>query len=340
MRRRGRDALVGAALLAVVFGLLGAADLGVDYLVGAALTMALFALFSLGLALQFGQAGLVNFGQVGFAAIGAYGVGLAFLAGWPWWSGVLVGLLAAALFAALLGIPTLRLREDYLAIVTIGFAEIIRTVLTNEVGWTHGPLGIYGFPRPWLEGATEPQGPWARFAASLGAHPYPLFVLALTLLLAGLTYAVLARLVRSPWGRVLKAIREDEGVAEAVGKDTFRFKLQALALGAVPASLFGMLFAWAYAQIVPDIFVPAFTFDALIIVVLGGLGNLRGALLGSVALWGLFFLAQNARLPGVLGLLTQPGPGQSFLIGLLLIALLMLRPQGLVGRREELLFGR
>ncbi|MCA1813245.1 MAG: branched-chain amino acid ABC transporter permease [Halobacteriales archaeon] len=336
--RDARDGLVLLAAVLAVFGAFAALGLGTGYMVNAGILIALFALFSLGLALQFGQAGLVNFGQVGFAAIGAYAVGIAHLQGWPMGWGVLLGLAAAALFAALLGIPTLRLREDYLAIVTIGFAEILRIVATSEVWLTQGPLGIRGFPRPGLEWAT--QGAWASFAARLGANPYPLFVLALALLLTGLSYAALALLVRSPWGRVLKAIREDEGVAEALGKDTFRFKLQALAIGALPGALFGMLFAWAYAQVVPDNFTTINTFYAVIIVVLGGLGNLRGALAGSVVLWGLISLAQVVKLPGPLAFLSQAGPAQYLVVGLVLIALMMFRPQGLVGRREEMLFGK
>lgn len=352
-RGLGRDArewlLVGGATLLVFVAFYLAAGRGgvpSEYLANAALTMALFALFALGLQLQFGYAGLVNFGHIGAAAVGAYAVGVGHLHGLGLEATVPLGVAAAVVFALALGVPTLRLREDYLAIVTIGAAEIVRTLANGEAWLTRGAIGIYTFPRPGLAWATDPAGPWAAFAGGLGVSPYTLFVLALAVLLAGLTYAAFALLLSSPWGRVLKAIREDEGVAEALGKDTFRFKLQALAIGAVPAALYGMLAAWAFAQIVPDNFPPQVTFYALIIVVLGGVGNLRGALVGAVALVALLFLPQLVDLGGVpllggaLEVLTRPGPGQLFLIGLLLIALMMFRPSGLVGRREEMLFGK
>jgi len=354
LSRDGREWAVVAALASGVFLLLTLisarnGSVSGEFLVGVALTMALFALLALGLSLQFGLAGLINFGHIGFAAIGAYGVGLAHLNGWPWFAGVALGLLGAVALAIVVGIPTLRLREDYLAIATIGVAEIVRTIALSEVWLTRGPFGIYSFPLPGRDFATS--GPWAALAASLGVVPYsPFFVAVLALVLFGVLYWTFSRLARSPWGRVLRAIREDEDVAGAVGKNPFRFKLQALALGAVPAALYGMLYAWAFAQIIPALFVPLVTFYAWTIVVVGGVTTLRGALAGSIAFWGLTAFARVLRLEtipvvggpleSVVGFLTRPGPGQELLIGVLLVLVMLHRPQGIVGRREELRFGR
>src|SRR5437016_7705455 len=200
----------------------------IAYLTAIATLVGVRALLTLGLNVQWGLTGLVNLGAVAFFAVGAYTSALLAVGGTPLlfaWPAA-VGLAAAA--GAGLAMVALRLREDYLAIVTLGFGEVLRLFLLNESWLTRGANGVTGIPRPLHQ----------RFSGH-----YDFFYLALVLAAVGLAYAALERLRRSPFGRVLRAIREDEVVAAVAGKAVFRFKVQAFALGAAVAGLAGILFA-------------------------------------------------------------------------------------------------
>lgn len=289
----------------------------------------IYALLCLGLNLHWGATGLFNVGVAGFYAIGAYtsalltappapipGGGL----GWPIPVGMLGAMLLAGLLAGLVGWPTLRLREDYLAIATISLAETLRLVLKNEAWLTNGVQGLRDIPRPW-------QQAW-------GAS-YDLGYLGLLVLMVTAASLVSTRLLRSPWGRVLRALREDELVAASVGKTVLRFKLQALVLGAMLMGLAGSLYAHYVKFISPDTFQPLMgTFLVWVMLIAGGSGNQRGAILGAVVIWGLWSLSDvlTALLPAPFD--TRASYLRVILIGAVLQGILLLRPQGLLPERH------
>ncbi len=293
----------------------------IEYLITILLIASIYAIFALGLNLEWGFTGLVNFGHVAFLAIGAYTTVLLSLHGVPLFVSVLVGVALAGAFGALLGIPTLKLREDYLAIVTIGFAEIIRLFLLNEEWLTGGPMGVCGYPRPFEDIITG---------------DYNLFMLSVVLSILILCYFMLEKLIKSPWGRVLKSIREDEDVPVSLGKNVFVYKIQSLVLGSMLAGLAGSLLAFYLQYINPRNFMPIETFYAWIAVVLGGSGNNKGTVLGAVILF-CFFSATRFTQEYVPLHPTQMGALRIMLIGLLLILFMMYRPEGLFGKKEELM---
>lgn len=309
-----------------------------QYVATIAVTALVFALFALALDLQFGFAGLINFGHVAFMALGAYTMAITTLSfGWPLVAAVPAGVLVSVAFGLLLALPTVRLREDYLSIVTIGAAEVLRLVLLNEEEYTGGAVGPTGFPRPLSGVFASPS--FVAVAESVGvAAP----LLGIGLIAALVLFAVLVllhRLTASPWGRLLRAMRDDEDAAAAVGKDVFRAKLVVLSIGAAVASLAGMLYAWTTAYFDPHYFLPIVTFYAWIIVVLGGVGSLVGAVAGSFSLFLLFEVARSLPAAKALGLETG-GAGQIALVGVLLVVFMMFRPQGLLGRKGEMRYGK
>jgi branched-chain amino acid transport system permease protein len=285
----------------------------------------IYALLSLGLNVQWGYTGLFNIGIAGFYAIGAYTSALlttppspSHLGGLslPIPIGMAGAMLTAGLLAYIIGQPTLRLREDYLAIATISIAETLRLVLKNEAWLTNGVQGLRDIPRP--------------FPQTFGSF-YELLYLSLLVLTVGLVYLASERLSRSPWGRVLKAIREDEAVASSVGKNTFRFKLQALVLGAMIMGLGGSFYAHYVKFISPDAFNPLMgTFLVWVMLMAGGSGNNRGAIIGAAVIWGLWSLSDivTTQLPAPLD--TRASYLRVMLIGFVLQAILLKRPQGLI----------
>lgn len=293
----------------------------IEYVISILLIATIYAIFSLGLNLEWGFTGLINFGHVAFLAIGAYTTVILNIRGVPLLFSVLSGMALAGLFGVFLGIPTLKLREDYLAIVTIGFSEIIRLFLLNEEWLTRGPMGLHGFSRP-FEGAI--------------VTDYNFFLLLISVALLFLCYFMLERLIKSPWGRVLKSIREDEDVPTSLGKNVFSYKIQALLLGSAIAGLAGALLAFYMQYINPRNFVPIETFYAWIIVVLGGSGSNRGTILGALILW--TFFSGTRFTQGYLPISpTQMGALRIMIIGLGLIVLMMFKPEGILGKKEELM---
>lgn len=440
------------------------------YIVSLIIFTAIFALFGLGLNLQWGYTGLINFGHVAFMAIGGYvtvllsdlDVPIPLVIWIPFC--VLIGSLFAALLGLLIGLSTVRLREDYLAIVTIGVSEMVRLVALNEEWLTRGSFGVQGFPLPlqgfaptlltrvgmlaiftgvialgywqmwkwlsqrlkgisrqsivnsslavagylgslglllygtvisarqlklaedvspwllglfllgalvaivllynWLARQTIPRLPdWSAGLALIScllslavglwiyqfaAHAIYTYsrtsiktgLMFISVLVLALIFWGLQRLVRSPWGRVLKAIREDEEVAKALGKNVFWYKLQALMLGGLVAGVAGALYAWQLTTVYPDNFQPLVTFNAWTIVVLGGAGNNVGTLLGAAIFWAYqtttrFILADIVPLDDA-----RLGAFRVMIIGFLLMVLMVWRPQGILGKKEELTLGR
>jgi neutral amino acid transport system permease protein len=305
-----------------------------------------YALAALGLAVHFGYTGLLNFGMAGFMALGAYGYAISILSfGLPWWVGILVGMGAAVIFAFILGIPTLRLRADYLAIVTIAAAEIVRYLFTTQVfddytnsadglgGYHAGfraanpiPPGTYGFG-PWVYNETQW---WVR-----------IFGVTLVVVVA----LIIWLLMRSPWGRVIKGIREDEDAVRALGKNVFAYKMQALVLGGVFGALGGVVFALPSA-VVPSVYVTSLTFFVWTILLLGGAATVFGPIVGSIIFWVLMAFLSNV-LPAMVsaGILpfmsgTQAGVVRFILVGVALMLIVIFRPQGIFGNKKELTFAK
>jgi branched-chain amino acid transport system permease protein len=290
----------------------------IGYLTATATLVGVRALLTLGLNIQWGLTGLVNLGAVAFFAVGAYTSALLAVGGTPlvfaWPAGI--GVATAA--AVGLAMVALRLREDYLAIVTLGFGEVLRLCLLNEAWLTRGANGVTGIPRPMHRHFAE--------------H-YDVFYLVLVLAAVALVYVCLERLRRSPFGRVLRAIREDETVAAVAGKPVFRFKVQAFALGAAVASLAGILFAHYLAYIEPNMFLPQESLLVWLALILGGSGNNRGALVGSIVLLGLLEGSRFAKdlIPFLTGV--RLAAAQQMLVGVVLVVLMIRRPEGLLPER-------
>jgi branched-chain amino acid transport system permease protein len=300
----------------------------------------IFALMALALNIQWGHTGLFNGGIAGFLAIGAYTAGILMTPpapATPQYPGHLGGFsqpFPLAFFAAfclaglagfLIAVPILRLRADYFAIATLALAEIIRLVLTNATSLTAGTIGIILIPRPFdafMSGAPDPDLSDAAMAA-----------LAVTVLV--LAYIVVEYLTTSPWGRVLRGIREDEEAALALGKDTFSFRLQAFVLGCALLGATGALYASHLRFVAPLIFDPFATFSIYVMVILGGSGNNRGVIFGAF----LFYLFDwtSVRLKDYLPDFIQAKipPFRLMLIGALLVILIIYRPDGIFREQKR-----
>ena len=300
----------------------------------------IYTIFALGLQLQFGFAGLLNFGQVAFMAVGAYTMAILVVKeGWSTWLAAPLGLAAAAAAGLLLGLPALRLRSDYFAIVTIAFSEIVRYVATNEDALTGGSQGTIALGK--VGSAAEYNGQWTRFQdwvqgrLHLTSKDTAMLVIVWVVALALLTLVWLA--VRTPWGRVLRAIREDEDAAASLGKNVLAYKLQALALGAALAGVAGLFYAWQFSFFSPDDFQPLLTFFAWMIVILGGLGRVWAVPVGAL-LFG--FLFAGTRFLDFRPLSSLDSADRAYLrliiIGLVIIGLVLVRPQGILGKRDEM----
>lgn len=285
----------------------------------------IYAVLSLGLNVQWGFTGQINIGVAAFFAIGAYSSAIVttaasphHLGGFelPFLLGVVGAMLASGILAFCIGLITLNLRGDYLAIASIGIAEIIRLFLKNE-GWlTNGVRGIPAIPKP-LSGLTE-------------SGDALLFLLVILVFVAG-TYLALERLYRSPWVRVLRAIRVNEDAVQAAGKNVLRFRLEAFVLGSVIMGIGGALYAHFTTFISPSAFDPMFgTFLVWVMLIAGGSGNNKGALLGAVIIWGVWSGTEifTARLPELW--VTRASAIRIFLVGALLECILIFRPQGLL----------
>jgi branched-chain amino acid transport system permease protein len=308
-------------------------------------TILAYALAALGLAMHFGFAGLLNFGIAGFMAVGAYGYAISVLTfGLPWWVGMLAGVGASVVFALIMGIPTLRLRGDYLAIVTIAAAEILRLLfLTTAFEPVTGSAdGLFGYNKPGGFDDANPfpvgdygWGPWSYNAQTLWVLTFGLMVLAVATFL-------LWALMRSPWGRVVKAIREDEDAVRALGKNVFAYKMQALIIGGVFGALGGIVLATS-TNVSPGVYVTSMTFFIWTILLLGGAATIFGPVLGSIIFWVLqaFLtnilpaLAESGILP-VSGI--QAATLKYVLVGIGLMLIVIYRPQGIFGDKREMTF--
>jgi len=293
------------------------------------LTLALtYAMMCLGLNVQWGQTGLFNVGIAGFVAIGAYvsallttpddparfgGLGLPIAVGW------IAAAIASAIASGLLGWLTIRLRADYLAIATFGFAVVVQLAALNLQSLTGGPFGIGFIPRPFAELAPNPL-------------LFGLVNLAVLGVVTLAVYAALEHLMRSPWGRVLRAIRENEQAATALGKQAMRFRLQAFGVGGAIMGLGGAMQGHFIGFISPENYVPMLTFQVWAMLIVGGSGNNRGAILGAVLVWAIW-----AASGAVISAFVPPDQQaraaalKIVMIGVGICAVLLLRPRGILG---------
>jgi branched-chain amino acid transport system permease protein len=284
-----------------------------DYLLHILIIALIYAIFAMSLNLELGFAGLYNFGHVAFFGIGAYTSALLSLAGFPVIAAMACSMIVAGAAGALLAIPALRLTGDYFGIATLSFGEIIRLFFLNERWLTKGPMGIPGILRPvWIaEGVA-------------GLPRFLIFCALLTLVV----FLVTRRLVQSPFGRALKVIREDEYVAQALGKNTLSFKIRAVAAGSILAGLAGSLWAHYISYISPGDFTLTETILVLLCVVLGGRGTLWGPILGAFVV--IFFQEIVRFLPIPAAYERFVAPIQGMVYGALLILLMLKRPEGLL----------
>lgn len=287
------------------------------YLIALSTFAAIYALLALGLNLQFGLTGLINFGHVGFFCIGAYATALLGAKGVP----ALPAFAAAAVLAAVaawpLGLVSLKLREDYFAIVTLGFSEVVRVVATSERWLTNGVQGIPGIPKL-LDGLVPPTA-------------QPVAVLALLVAVNLVVMLGMRRIARSPFGRTIEAIRDNEEAVRSLGKDPAGYKMRVLMLGAGLAGVAGGFYARYIGYISPEQFIPLVTFQVWMAIIMGGVGRISGALVGTVIL--VVFLEGSRFVRDVVPFIPDVEMASIRLgvIGLAIILFTLFRPQGLMG---------
>jgi neutral amino acid transport system permease protein len=305
----------------------------------------IYALAAIGLNVHFGYTGLLNFGQAAFLAVAAYGLAISVaISGLPFGVGIIFGLLGAVLMAILLGIPTLRLRADYLAIVTIAAAEIFRLIVRSASlrDQTGGSNGLSAF-----SGGFYDLNPFAK--GTYGFGPFVYNERDSWVLLVGWTLIVLAStvvwlLMRSPWGRVIKAVREDEDAVRSLGKNVYAYKMQSLVIGGVLGSLGGFMLALGKGSVQPDLYGTELTFFAYTVLLLGGAARVLGPVVGAAIFWLVLSLTDNVLNQAIsagyisTSIITtnQVGQIRFILVGLALMLLMIFRPQGIFGDRKEL----
>jgi branched-chain amino acid transport system permease protein len=302
--------------------------MSLQFWLGVGILAGVYGIFTLGLQLNLGFTGLANFGQVGFMAVGAYAMGIFLVeANLPLAVALVLALLVAGLVGLVISVPTLRLRTDYFAIVTVAAAEIIRFLAQNLRGLTGGPQGILGFNDAILTVADKFN---AWFHTDFDFQ-FPLFLI--TWFIYILLALVLWWLTRSPWGRVLRAVREDEDAARALGKNAFSYKVQSLVLAALLAAVAGGLLAYQLAFLVPTEFDTIFTFIGYTGLFLGGLGSFRGVVFGTTTIW---LILEGSRFLDLPLSADRVAALRYIVIGSVLVLLVMFRPQGVLGKREEM----
>jgi ABC-type branched-subunit amino acid transport system permease subunit len=304
----------------------------------------IYCLAAIGLNVHFGYTGLLNFGQAGFMAVGGYTMA-AFVSTWglPFWLGIVAGLLLTVLLALLLGVPTLRLRADYLAIVTIAAAEIIRQTVgsVSLLEYFGGQDGLTGFSGA-FRSMNPFSGPLDIGVTSWRANDAWVMVVGWTLV--ALSCLIVWLLMRSPWGRVLKSIREDEDAVRSLGKNVYAYKMQALIIGGLFGALAGFITALRSAAINPSFFATDITFFAYTVLLVGGAARVLGPVAGALIFWfllsflDLFFIqaAKTDLIPSSIMTLNQASLMRFIFMGLALMLLMIFRPQGIFGDRKEL----
>ena len=316
-----------------------------NFWIGVGVLAGIYGIFTLGLQLNVGFTGILNFGQAGFMAIGAYSaVILVVTVGIPFFLALPLSMLITIAFGLLIGLPTLRLRADYLAIATIAFSEVIRITVQNARGLTGGNQGTISIE---LEDNRFFSETWQGIADWMSSNLFdpigltgndfinlPLLVVVWVFLLV--LMVALARLVRTPWGRVLRAVREDEDAARALGKNAFLYKLQSLSIAAALGGIAGWFLVLAQGSVSQEAFEPIWTFTGYAVLVLGGLASFPGVVFGSFIFWAIYEGLRAMELP----LTSDKDAALRFVfVGMILILLMAFRPQGVMGKKEEMVLG-
>ena len=290
------------------------------YLIAMGITAGLYALMALGMNVIWGMAGLINLGLVGFFAVGAYTSALLTLKfGCPIAAGIVAGAAVASIVGVVVSLITVRLRGDYLAIVTLGFAETMRIVMSNEIWLANGTDGLSGIPGP-LRGTLDP-------------HAFNMLFLAIVVVAVVVLFFLFERLNHSPFGRVLRGIREDEQVVQVAGKNVVMFKVKAFAVGSAALGMAGALYGHFTSYIAPDLFAPLLTLYIKLSLLAGGLGNNIGAIVGAVVV--VFFLESTRFIiPYIPEISAVQGAAlREIFIAVALLLVLRVRARGLVPER-------
>ncbi|HET6357529.1 branched-chain amino acid ABC transporter permease [Streptomyces sp.] len=307
---------------------------------------AIYVIAAMGLNLHFGYTGLLNFGQVGFMLVGGYGLAIT-VATWggSMWLGILVGLASAIVLALLLGLPTLRLRADYLAITTIAAGETLR--LFYRSSWaeptTGGVFGLQRFANDFYDLNPIPRGTYGFWTVKFNARDLWVMIIAWGLVV--IVGVLLTLLIHSPWGRVIRSIRDDENAGRSLGKNVYAYKMTSLVLGGVLGGVAGMLQAIQVQSVSADSFDPAVTFFLYTLLVLGGAGTMLGPVVGSILFWFVLSFIDSALrqaieadyISSAVISTSEIGAVRFALVGLALILLMAFRPQGILGSRKEML---
>lgn len=275
----------------------------------------IYAISALGLNLIVGYTGLLSLCQAAFLGIGAYSTAVLMTAlNFGFWEAMLVSGIIAALCGMLIGIPTLRLKGDYLAIATLGFGEIVRNIIVNWDSVTKGPMGINGIPGPDFFGF---------MFSSMDKVPWVILIW----VIVGISYYFIRRVVRSRVGRALEAIREDEIAASAMGINTAKYKIGAFTTGAFLAGIAGSLFASYNQSVAPLTFDFMMSIMILCMAVLGGLGNNFATVIGAIII---VIASEIPRLLGISHII--PPQLNQVIFGFILVLMMIYRPQGIIGR--------
>ena len=304
-----------------------------------------FSLAAMGLNMHYGYTGLLNFGQAVFMAAGAYGLSMAVVTlGLNFWWGLLLGIVIFPLLLALImGVPTLRLRADYLAIVTIAASEMFRIIARSLSldRWTGSSDGLTAFANRFYDFNPFDKQKRYFFGLFIGNQ---MWVVLIGWIVLSIVVLIVWMTMRSPWGRVLRAIREDEDAARSLGKNAYWFKMQSLIIGGMFGALGGMFRAIGTQSAQPQNFITDVTFFAWVALILGGAAKVGGPIAGAAILYGILNftdvllrqLVENGYMPEAIMDGTQVGQVRFMMIGLGLILLAIYRPQGIFGTKEEM----
>ncbi len=284
------------------------------YLIHLLILIGIYLILAISLQVAVGFSGLLNLGHIAFYAIGAYTSALLTLNGFPFWFGFIMAGIVAMLFGFLLALPTNKLKGDYLALATMGFTFLIYAITLNWTGLTRGPLGLPGIPKPTLAGFT--------FSSNFS-------FLILTVVIALISYFIIKRIIKSPFGRVLEAIRDDELATRILGKNTFLVKTYVLGISAFFAGIAGSLYAHYITFIDPSSFVLLQLIPILAIVIIGGLASLEGTVIATIIL---VLLPEPLRFIGFPSSIV--GPARQIMYALILLLILIYKPKGFYGKVE------
>ena len=314
--------------------------------IGVGVIAGIYTIVALGLQLNVGFTGIVNFGQGAFMAVGAYSMAILVVkAGMSFWLALPLAVLITIGFGMIVGLPALRLRADYFAIATIAMAEVVRIFAQNARGLTGGNQGIScaeDDPSLCYFNDWRDVSDWINenIVSLVWGDPERLFPLLLVVWVTAVAATfLLTYITDSPWGRVLRAIREDEDAAIALGKHALRFKLQSLAISATLGAIGGFFVALNLAAVYPISFEPLVTFFAFSVLILGGLANYKGVAVGAVIFWFVLEGTRFIELPDPPFTETRIAAVRLAITGLLLIGLMAFRPQGMFGKKEEMVLG-